>query len=141
MSHFIVATVKAAVSLGSDSSTSSNTDERFRPEDFNHIPSDVFGSDGFFKFAMEVPLDYKFPVAQWEGNVDDHVVKFNSLMRHSVPLLWRGGVNHCHGLKLPQVEELAFTEVVQQLLVPQKLQASAATINVKSAKLGEVSLW
>ena len=90
---------------------------------------------------MEVPLDYKFPVAQWEGNVDDHVVKFNSLMRHSVPLLWRGGVNHCHGLKLPQVEELAFTEVVQQLLVPQKLQASAATINVKSAKLGGVSLW
>ena len=90
---------------------------------------------------MEVPLDYKFPVAQWEGNVDDHVVKFNSLMRHSVPLLWLGGVNHCHGLKLPQVEELAFTEVVQELLVPQKLQASAATINVKSAKLGEVSLW
>ena len=67
---------------------------------------------------MEVPLDYNFPVAQWEGNVDDHVVKFNSLMRHSVPLLWRGGVNHCHGLKLPQVEELAFTEVVQELLVP-----------------------
>ena len=117
--------------MGSDSS--SNTDERFRPEDFNHIPSDVFGSDGFFKFAMEVPLDYKFPVAQWEGNVDDHVVKFNSLMRHSVPLLWRGGVNHCHGLKLPQVEEIAFTEVVQELLVPQKLQ-------VKSAKIGEVSL-
>ena len=62
MSHFIVATVKAAVSLGSDSS--SNTDERLRPDDFNHIPSDVFGSYGFFKFAMEVPLDFKIPVAQ-----------------------------------------------------------------------------
>ena len=86
---------------------------------------------------MEVPLDYKFPVAQREGNVDDHVVKFNSLMRHSVPLMWRGGVNHCHGLKLPQVEELAFTEVVTD----HKLQSSAATINVKSAKNGEVSLW
>ena len=80
---------------------------------------------------MEVSLDYKFPVAQWEGDVDVHVVKFNSLMRHSVN----------HGLKLPQVEEIVFTEVVKELLVTQKLQASAATINVKSAKIGEVSLW
>ena len=90
---------------------------------------------------MEVPLDYEFPVAQWEGNVDDHVVKFNSLMRHSVSLLWRGGVNHCDGLKLPQVEELAFTEVVTEILVPHKLQSSAATINVKSAKIGKVGPW
>ena len=123
------------------SHSSSNTEELLRPEEFNHIPPDVFGSDGFFKFAMEVPLDYEFPVAQWEGNVEDHVFKFNSLMRHSVPLLWRGGVKHCHGLKLPKVEELAFGEVVAELLVPHKLQSSAATINVKSAKIGEVSLW
>ena len=90
---------------------------------------------------MEVPLDYEFPVAQWEGSVDDHVVKVNYLMRHNVPLLWRGGVNHWHGLKLPQVEELTFTEVATELLVPHKLQSSAATINVKSAKSGELSLW
>ena len=89
---------------------------------------------------MEVPLEYEFPVAQWKGNIDDHVVKFNSLKRHSMPLLWRRSVNHCHGLKLPQVEELAFTEVVKELPVLHKLQSSAATINVKSAKTGEVGL-
>ena len=60
-------TAQAAVHLGSDSS--SNTEERFRPEDFNHIPPDVFGSNGLFQFAMEVPLYYEFPVAQWEATL------------------------------------------------------------------------
>ena len=74
----------SAVHVGSDSC--SNVEERLTPEDFNHNPPDVFESDGFFKIAMEVSLDYEFLVVQWECNVDNHVVKFNSLMRQSVSL-------------------------------------------------------
>ena len=55
-------------------------------------------------------------------------------------VVWRGGVNHGHGLKLPQVEELAFTEVITELLVPHKLQSRQQPSMSSRQKLENKSL-
>ncbi len=108
---------------------------------FTNTPPDTFGSGPFFDFCMKAPLTYEFPVAKWDGKVEHQVEKFDILMRHSVPLIWRQGVDNCEGLKVKcTYKDVDFKTICKELLKRENLQApSVESINVKSAKIGQVS--
>ena len=76
------------------------TPDVFTNKYYTSIPPGVFGSDEFSTFCLEVPLSYEFPVAKWHGQVIHQKEKFEILMRHGVPLIWRQGVDKCIGLKV-----------------------------------------
>ena len=62
-----------------------------------------------------------------------------SLLQQGIPLLWKGGANHCPGIKLPKIDMSAdFPREVQQLLIASNLADPEQQLDVKSAKIGTV---
>ena len=105
---------------------------------YTSIPPGVFGSDEFSTFCLEVPLSHEFPVAKWHGQVIHQKEKFEILMRHGVPLIWRQGFKNCIGLKV-DMANADFLSMCCELLQKDNMQTpSQESINVKSAKIGQV---
>ena len=80
-----------------------------------------------------------FPVARCNGPKKDQTRKDSQLTRIGIPIVWQNGVDHCRHIKMPQANKPFFDQLVE-LLKPQNLQDADHTINVKSARLGQVKL-
>ena len=135
-------------SPSSSSRPSPSADSYCLSTQYTDMPPDVFGTPAFFDFCSNVRLESNFPVAMWHGIVSNHVTKFNALIRHSVPIVWRDETNHCDGLKLPRLsnpqhqsntDSSEFKQFVEMLLTEENLLDKDLEIIVKSAKIGQVS--
>ena len=105
---------------------------------FRHTPPAQFGSKEFFQFCETVELDSSFDVAYWTDDVDCQIEKFEVLMRHHIPLVWRNGAQYVDGMTLPRLQG-EFYNNVESLLQQDWLQFPDAELQVKSGSRGEVS--
>ena len=108
---------------------------------FSEYPPSPFGTTEYFEFCERLPLECVFSFDEWQGPQENPIVHLGSLLQHGIPLLWKGGANHCPGIKLPKVDRSAdFPSEVQQLLMASNLTDPEQQLDVKSAKIGTVSL-
>ena len=102
-------------------------------------PPAPFGTRSYSTFCENVPLQCGFTCAQWQGPHSNQTQHLGYLLRHGVPLIWKDGAEHCDGLKVPKMNlDRGFTTEVKRILKPRNLVDPNETIEVKSAKLGEV---
>ena len=102
-------------------------------------PPAPFGTRSYFTFCENVPLQCGFTCAQWQGPHSNQTQHLGYPLRHGVPLIWKDGAEHCDGLKVPKMNlDRGFTTEVKRILKPRNLVDPNETIEVKSAKLGEV---
>ena len=88
------------------------------PPEFEFVgfPSSPFGTQGYFDFCESVAIEATFAYDVWEGPNERQVVHLGNLLRHGVPLLWKGGAEHVEGLTVPLIAEgKAFHAVVKDL--------------------------
>ena len=117
-----------------------SSSECLAPSDFHATLPDVFGSPAYFQLCLDVSSSSpKFPIARWNGPIKYQVRKVSQLIRNGIPIVWQIGVDHCRHIKWPQANKPFFDQLVE-LRQPQNLQDTDHTINVKSAKLGQVNL-
>ena len=81
----------------------------------------------------------ELPIARCNGPIKDQANKVSQLIRNGITIVWQNGVDHCWHIKLPEARKPFFDQLMK-LFQPQNLQDPDHTINVKSAKLGEVKL-
>ena len=106
---------------------------------FSEYPPSPFGTTGYFEFCEKLPLECGFSFDEWQGPQENPSVHLGSLLQQGIPLLWKGGANHCPGIKLPKIDRSAdFPSEVQQLLMASNLADPEQHLDVKSAKIGTV---
>ena len=103
---------------------------------FSEYPPSPFGTTGYFEFCERLLLECGFFL---QGPQENPSVHLGSLLQQGIPLLWKGGANHCPDKKLPKVDRSAdFPSEVQQLLMASNLVDPEQQLDVKLAKIGTV---